>query len=73
VIFFAEFFGTFALATAVLNAGTSADYEGNSFFGLGKKSIFIFFIYFFFFFYFFYFFIRYRRNFDGRGVGLGSH
>lgn len=34
VAFFAEFFGTFALATSVLNAGTSADYEGNSFFGL---------------------------------------
>ena len=33
-IFFAEFIGTFCLASTVLNAGTSADYEGNSFFGL---------------------------------------
>lgn len=31
--FFAELFGAFALVSAVLNAGTSADYEGNSFFG----------------------------------------
>jgi len=34
VIFFAEFFASFALVTQVLNSGTSADYEGNSFFGL---------------------------------------
>lgn len=33
-VFFGEFLGTLLLATAVLNAGTSADYEGNSFFGL---------------------------------------
>eukprot|EP01094_Clydonella_sp_ATCC50884_P020964 TRINITY_DN4486_c0_g1_i1.p1 TRINITY_DN4486_c0_g1~~TRINITY_DN4486_c0_g1_i1.p1 ORF type:complete len:282 (-),score=75.11 TRINITY_DN4486_c0_g1_i1:195-974(-) len=33
-IFFAEFIGTFVLTTVVLNAATSADYEGNSFFGI---------------------------------------
>ena len=34
VVFFAEFLGTILLSSAVLNAGTSEDYEGNSFFGL---------------------------------------
>lgn len=33
-IFFAELLGTFALVTVVLNTGTSADLEGNSFYGL---------------------------------------
>ena len=33
--FFAELLGSFLLVTSVLNSGTSADYEGNSFFGLG--------------------------------------
>lgn len=32
--FFAELLGSFALVSVALNAGTSADYEGNSFFGL---------------------------------------
>jgi aquaporin Z len=34
VIFFAEFFGSFLLVMTVLNAGTSANNEGNSFYGL---------------------------------------
>ncbi len=37
LVFVAELLGTFGLAFTVLNAGTSADYEGNSFFGLGMK------------------------------------
>lgn len=39
MMFLAELLGSFGLAFTVLNAGTSADYEGNSFFGLGELSL----------------------------------
>lgn len=34
-----EFIGTFVLTSVALNAGTSADYKGNSFFGLAIGSV----------------------------------